>query len=62
MPWGKQPERDSLDGTAGLRQRRQQRKTARVRGFYVDSDSHTETDSDSKESYFSGTPEDEHFP
>ena len=66
VPWGKQPERDRLDGTAGLRRRRQRRhKKPKVRGFHVDSDSHAETDSSEDEegsSCYPDTPEDEHFP
>ena len=58
LPWGKQPERDRLDGSAGLRRRR---KKPRVRGFHVDSDSHAESSS-GEESYFPETPEDERFP
>ncbi|KAM5538370.1 hypothetical protein V8D89_007972 [Ganoderma adspersum] len=62
-PWGKQPERDRLDGTAGLRRRRRHKKP-KVRGFHVDSDSHAETESSSGEesSCYPATPEDEHFP
>ena len=57
-PWGKQPERDRLDGTAGLRRRG---KKPKMRGFHVDSDSHADTSS-GEESPYPETPEHEYFP
>ncbi|KAI0714531.1 hypothetical protein C8Q76DRAFT_427469 [Earliella scabrosa] len=59
-PWGKQPEPERLDGTAGLRRRRKRR----VKGFHIDSDSDACYAASSSEEEFSGppTPQDEYFP
>ena len=61
-PWGKQPEQERLEGTAGLRRR----KKRRVKGFHIDSDSDAypaESSSCSDEESDSlPTPQDEYFP
>ncbi|RPD54492.1 hypothetical protein L226DRAFT_494380 [Lentinus tigrinus ALCF2SS1-7] len=60
-PWGKQPEHDRLDGTAGLRRRRKRR----VKGFHLDSDSDaypSESSCFGDESDSPPTPQDDYFP